>query len=138
MKRVLEVWSDEPYLSTYYRNMPAALAADAGNLTDMHAQRRRLTEELGCKDFEWYLKRTVPDFPRPDTCEYHGRLRNQAVGKCIKFHGTNALNVPVRTEPCASAKEDMYHWLTARGELTGVLMCADISTLDNAIRQRDW
>ena len=55
-KRLAEVWVDGQYRDFFYFYNPDIKQANAGNITDRLAIRKR----LNCKSFGWYMKNVFP------------------------------------------------------------------------------
>ena len=55
-KRLAEIWIDGQYREFFYFYNPEIKNADAGNITDRLALRKR----LNCKSFGWYIENVFP------------------------------------------------------------------------------
>uniref|UniRef100_A0A7E4V1U7 Polypeptide N-acetylgalactosaminyltransferase n=1 Tax=Panagrellus redivivus TaxID=6233 RepID=A0A7E4V1U7_PANRE len=87
--RTAEVWMDE-YKAFFYQMVPAAKNVDAGDVTE----RRRLRENLQCKDFRWYLENIYPEAPVPVNYVSIGQIINHGQNKCLDTMGKKSGETP--------------------------------------------
>ncbi|XP_076157882.1 polypeptide N-acetylgalactosaminyltransferase 12 [Alosa pseudoharengus] len=88
--RAAEVWMDS-YKDLYYHRNPHARLEAYGDVTD----RRKLREQLGCKDFRWFLENIYPDIHVPEDREgFFGMLKNQGMANyCFDYNPPDDHNV---------------------------------------------
>ncbi|XP_067143902.1 polypeptide N-acetylgalactosaminyltransferase 16-like [Centruroides vittatus] len=85
--RVAEVWMDE-YKDYFYSNRPVARNVAVSNLEE----RKKLKNNLQCKNFKWYLENVYPELkvPNGDATAF-GQL--QQGDECLGISSPNSLHV---------------------------------------------
>jgi polypeptide N-acetylgalactosaminyltransferase len=95
--RLAEVWLDE-YAKYYYQR----IGNDKGDFGDI-SSRRALRENLGCKNFKWYLDTIYPELFIPGEAVASGEIRNLGYGgkTCLDSPARRSdLHKPVGLYPC--------------------------------------
>ncbi|KAJ8273315.1 hypothetical protein GJAV_G00100170 [Gymnothorax javanicus] len=88
--RAAEVWMDG-YKEVYYHRNPHARLEAYGDVTE----RRKLREQLGCKDFTWFLENVYPDIHVPeDRPGMFGMLKNRGMTNyCFDYNPPDDHNI---------------------------------------------
>ncbi|KAM9616121.1 polypeptide N-acetylgalactosaminyltransferase 6 isoform 2-T2 [Morphnus guianensis] len=98
--RLAEVWMDDYKEIFYRRNQQAAQMAREktyGDITD----RRKLREQLHCKNFTWYLQTIYPEMFVPDlTPNFYGAIKNEGTKSCLDVGENNHGGKPLIMYPC--------------------------------------
>ncbi|NXK00810.1 GALT6 acetylgalactosaminyltransferase, partial [Corythaixoides concolor] len=115
--RLAEVWMDDYKEIFYRRNQQAAQMAREktyGDITD----RRKLREQLHCKNFTWYLQTVYPEMFVPDlTPTFYGAIKNKGTQSCLDVGENNHGGKPLIMYPCHGMGGNQYFEYTNQREL---------------------
>lgn len=81
-RRLIDVWTDE-YAKYFHRMIPDLNTVEAGDLS----ARQKLRQDLGCKNFKWYLENIYPESPLPLNFYHVGAVANLELGFCLDTLG---------------------------------------------------
>ncbi len=81
-RRLIDVWTDE-YVKYFHRTIPDLNTVEAGDISS----RLKLKQDLGCKNFKWYLENIYPESPLPVDFFHVGAIKNEALNFCIDTMG---------------------------------------------------
>lgn len=115
--RAAEVWMDE-FKEMYYHRNPHARLEAYGDVT----QRRKLKEQLGCKNFRWYLDNVYPDVHVPeDRPGMFGMLKNQGKKNyCFDYNPVDEHSIVggrVILYPCHGMGQNQFFEYSSDGEI---------------------
>ncbi|KAL4629875.1 polypeptide N-acetylgalactosaminyltransferase 12 [Arapaima gigas] len=115
--RAAEVWMDE-YKELYYHRNPHARLEAYGDVSS----RRKLREQLGCKNFQWYLMNVYPDLNVPeDRPRMFGMLKNKGIeNHCFDYNPPDDHNVvghKVILYPCHGMGQNQFFEYSSQNEI---------------------
>jgi polypeptide N-acetylgalactosaminyltransferase len=122
--RLAEVWLDE-YAKYYYQR----IGNDKGDFGDI-SSRRALRENLGCKNFKWYLDTIYPELFIPGEAVASGEIRNLGYGgkTCLDSPARRSdLHKPVGLYPCHRQGGNQFWMYSKSGEIRRDEACLDYS-----------
>ncbi|KAL8598362.1 hypothetical protein ACOMHN_047683 [Nucella lapillus] len=107
--RVAEVWMDD-YKNYFYERINYNLG-DFGDVTE----RKLLRQNLGCHNFDWYLKNVFPNMVIPRNMKFAGEVRNVASSQCLDSMG--AMDQQPIQHPCHNMGRNQFWYFTMEGDL---------------------
>ncbi|XP_017473458.1 PREDICTED: putative polypeptide N-acetylgalactosaminyltransferase 9 isoform X1 [Rhagoletis zephyria] len=125
--RLAEVWLDD-YAKYYYQR----IGYNKGDFGDV-SSRRALRENLGCKNFKWYLDNIYPELFIPGDSVAHGEIRNLGAGgrTCLDSPADKKnLKKAVGLYPCHRQGGNQYWMLSKAGEIRRDEACLDYAGHD--------
>uniref|UniRef100_A0AAR5Q0S1 Polypeptide N-acetylgalactosaminyltransferase n=1 Tax=Dendroctonus ponderosae TaxID=77166 RepID=A0AAR5Q0S1_DENPD len=120
--RLAEVWLDD-YAKYYYQR----IGNDKGDFGDISG-RVSLRENLGCKNFQWYLDNIYPELFIPGDAVANGEIANPDSGSCLDgVSAPDNLNNPVGVWPCHQQGGNQFWLYSKTGEIRRDEGCLDYS-----------
>ncbi|XP_051912891.1 polypeptide N-acetylgalactosaminyltransferase 6 isoform X1 [Hippocampus zosterae] len=115
--RLAEVWMDDYKMIFYHRNNKASAMANELSYGDI-SDRRKLRENLNCKNFSWYLNTIYPEMFVPEFKPLKfGPIRNVGSKMCLDVGDKNAEGRPVIIYQCHNQGGNQYFEYTSNKEL---------------------
>ncbi|XP_068913291.1 putative polypeptide N-acetylgalactosaminyltransferase 9 isoform X2 [Tenebrio molitor] len=120
--RLAEVWLDE-YAKYYYQR----IGNDKGDFGDI-SSRRALRENLGCKNFKWYLDTIYPELFIPGEAVASGEISVHGGELCIDSPcKPEDIHKPVGLWPCHRQGGNQFWMYSKSGEIRRDEACLDYS-----------
>nr|XP_033785501.1 polypeptide N-acetylgalactosaminyltransferase 12 [Geotrypetes seraphini] len=115
--RAAEVWMDK-YKEVFYHRSPHARLQAYGDVTE----RRKLREDLKCKDFKWYLENVYPELHVPeDRPDSFGMLKNKGMENyCFDYNPPSEHQITgnkVILYPCHGMGQNQFFEYTLNNEI---------------------
>ncbi|KAG7458200.1 hypothetical protein MATL_G00235660 [Megalops atlanticus] len=115
--RAAEVWMDG-YKELFYHRNPHARLEAFGDVTE----RLKLRQQLGCKDFRWYLENVYPDINIPeDRPGMFGMLKNRGMNNyCFDYNPPDDHNVAghrIILYPCHGMGQNQFFEYSVENEI---------------------
>ncbi|XP_036371455.1 polypeptide N-acetylgalactosaminyltransferase 12 [Megalops cyprinoides] len=115
--RAAEVWMDG-YKELFYHRNPHARLEAFGDVTE----RLKLRQQLGCKDFRWYLENVYPDINVPeDRPGMFGMLKNRGMNNyCFDYNPPDDHNVAghrIILYPCHGMGQNQFFEHSVENEI---------------------
>ncbi|KFV74264.1 Polypeptide N-acetylgalactosaminyltransferase 6, partial [Struthio camelus australis] len=115
--RLAEVWMDDYKEIFYRRNQQASRMAREKTYGDI-TERRKLREQLHCKNFTWYLQTIYPEMFIPDlTPTFYGAIKNEGTKSCLDVGENNHGGKPLIMYPCHGMGGNQYFEYTTQKDL---------------------
>jgi len=119
--RLAEVWMDE-WKDFYFSLNPAARKVDKGDISE----RKRLRENLQCKNFRWYLENIYPESQMPLNYQHLGEIKHKATGHCLDTMGKKS-GGKLGASLCHSLGGNQVFALTKAKQIMSDDNCFDVS-----------
>ncbi|XP_072041820.1 polypeptide N-acetylgalactosaminyltransferase 1-like [Amphiura filiformis] len=147
-KRLTEVWIDGRYKEFFYFYNPEIKEADAGNVTDRVALRKR----LNCKSFGWYIENVFPYSSLPSSLHkgvVFGQVKHLASQLCLAtYYAANKTKQPdnaLKTWNCILPNVDQLWSFNQHGEMRHNDRCIDstsqytlVNMCNYGVPQQQW
>ncbi|XP_075168693.1 polypeptide N-acetylgalactosaminyltransferase 9 isoform X2 [Haematobia irritans] len=123
--RLAEVWLDD-YAKYYYQR----IGNDKGDFGDV-SSRRKLRENLGCKNFKWYLDNVYPELFIPGESVAYGEIANIETDMCLDSAAKpDDMQGAVDPYKCHGQGGNQYWMLSKAGEIRRDEACLDYAGHD--------
>ncbi|XP_059225132.1 putative polypeptide N-acetylgalactosaminyltransferase 9 isoform X2 [Stomoxys calcitrans] len=123
--RLAEVWLDD-YAKYYYQR----IGNDKGDYGDV-SSRRKLRENLGCKNFKWYLDNVYPELFIPGESVAYGEIANIETDMCLDSAAKpDDMQGAVDPYKCHGQGGNQYWMLSKAGEIRRDEACLDYAGHD--------